>query len=424
VSGPATGAAEAGGRPAAARLPPPVAAVAGVGGLYVAQSVIGGVTFHGLPAVLRQNGASLNDIAFILLTVLPWSFKFLWAPAVERIRLPAKGGNRSRVVVAAVGAVAVAALVAAALTGPTMLGAVTAALVVGAFASATVDVACDGYAVESLAERHRGWGNAAQVAGAYLGAAIGGGAFLVLIQAIGWRDATLIMAGALVLLGLPFLLSRSPLRPHGAGAERPSLGAALRRPEVRWGIALVALYVFGQKWGMVLITPFLVDSGLSLATVGVLNGFVGTAFGVLAAVGGGWATRRFGAGQVMMASMLLQVAATAGFALAALFAWRSVAGLGLLTVLNSGVMAFGFVALYAELMGRASLDQAGVDFTLFQCADGLVSLVGWQLVGLFGDRLGFAWCFGLAAAIGLACAAALPRLINPTSRPAAQTLLL
>jgi hypothetical protein len=29
---------------------------------------------------------------------------------------------------------------------------------------------------------------------------------------------------------------------------------------------------------------------------------------------------------------------------------------------------------------------------------------------MFGDRLGFVWCFGLAAAIGLAAAAALPRL--------------
>ncbi|RXF73144.1 hypothetical protein EK403_11695 [Hansschlegelia zhihuaiae] len=212
------------------------------------------------------------------------------------------------------------------------------------------------------------------------------------------------------MLGLPFLLGRSPLRPHRAGAERPSLGAALRRREVRLGIGLVALYVLGQKWGMVLISPFLVDAGMSLTAIGLFNGFMGTAFGVASALAGGWATRRFGAAPIMMASLLGQVAVTAGFALAAAFAWRSTAGLGILTVLNSGVMAFGFVALYAELMGRASLDQAGVDFTLFQCADGLVSLIGWQLVGMFGDRLGFVWCFGLAAAIGLASAAALPRL--------------
>lgn len=394
------------------RLPSPAAVITGVGGLYVAQSVIGGVTFQGLPAVLRQHDASLNDIAFILLTVLPWSFKFLWAPWIERLRLPAAGGNRSRLVVGTIGAVAVAALGAAAFIGPTALGAVTTALVIGAFASATVDIACDGYAVESLAEKHRGWGNAAQVAGAYLGSAIGGGVFLILIDHIGWRDATLVMAAVLVGLGLPFLLGRSPLRAHRDGAERPSLGAALKRPEVRRGIALVALYVLGQKWGMVLISPYLVDAGMSLTTIGLFNGFLGTALGVVAALLGGWATRRYGATPVMAASLVAQVLATAGFALAAALAWRSTLGLGTLTVLNSGVMAFGFVALYAELMGRASLDQAGVDFTLFQCADGLVSLIGWQLVGVFGDRLGFAWCFGIAAAIGVVATAALPAVMR------------
>ena len=398
------------GEPRSRPLPSPVAVVLGVGGLYVAQSVIGGVTFQGLPAALRQQGASLNDIAFILLTVLPWSFKFLWAPAVERIRLPARGGNRSRAVVGVIGAFGVAALVAAAFTGPSMLGWVTAALTIGAFASSTVDIACDGYAVESLAEKHRGWGNAAQVGGAYLGSAIGGGAFLILIDHLGWRDATLIMAAVLALLGLPFLLSRAPLRPARVEAERPSLMIALRRREVRLGLALVALYVLGQKWGMVLISPFLVDAGLSLSQIGIANGFVGMAFGVLGALVGGWGTRRFGATAVMMASLLAQVAATVGFALAATLAWRSPLGLGALTVASSGVMAFGFVALYAELMGRASLDQAGVDFTVFQCGDGIVSLIGWQLVGLFGDRLGFAWCFWIAAGVGLVAALALPRV--------------
>ncbi len=402
------GAAGTGSRP----LPSPAAVVLGVGGLYVAQSVIGGVTFQGLPAVLRKDGASLNEIAFVLLTVLPWSFKFLWAPAIERIRLPASGGNRSRPVVGAIGAIGVATLVAAALTGPSMLGAVTAALVVGAFASATVDIACDGYAVESLAEKHRGWGNAAQVGGAYLGSAIGGGAFLILIDQLGWRDATLIMAGVLAALGLPFLLSRNPLRPHRADAERPSLKAAFRRREVWFGIALVGLYVLGQKWAMVLIQPYLVDAGMSLSLIGILNGFVGAGVGIVGALLGGWATKRYGALPVMMASLLAQVGVTAALSAAAYAAWRSETGLGALAIASSGVMAAGFVALYAELMGRASLDQAGVDFTLFQCADGIVSVIGWQLVGLFGDGLGFAWCFGIAAVIGLGVAALLPSVMR------------
>lgn len=388
----------------------PARVIGAVGGLYVAQSVVGGVTFQGLPAVLREQGASLNDIAFILVTVLPWSFKFLWAPAIERWRRPAGGGDRSRVVVAAIGSITVSALVAAALTGPTMLGALTTALVVGAFATATVDIATDGYAVENLAERHRGWGNAAQVGGAYLGSALGGGLFLVLIDHFGWRDATLAMATLVAALGLPFLFAPRSAARHRPGAEPPSLKAALRRPEVRRGLALVALYVLGQKWAMVLIEPYLVDAKLGLSAIGLLNGVAGIGVGLAGALSGGWAVRRFGTRRVMLSALLAQVAVTASFALSASGLFSSPVALGGLTILNSGVMALGFVALYAELMGRASLDQAGVDFTLFQCADGVVSLIGWQLVGQFGDRLGFAACFTIAAVLGLLVATALPRV--------------
>ncbi|TIU68618.1 MAG: MFS transporter, partial [Mesorhizobium sp.] len=40
----------------------PAAIVAAIGGLYVAQSVIGGITWTGLPAVMRDQGLPLDRI--------------------------------------------------------------------------------------------------------------------------------------------------------------------------------------------------------------------------------------------------------------------------------------------------------------------------------------------------------------------------
>ncbi len=396
------------------RLPSPASIVVGVGGLYVAQSVIGGVIFTGLPAVLRQNGASLNDIAFILITVLPWSFKFLWAPAVERFRSPRRGARRSRLVIGVVGSFAVAAVVACALIGPTALGPLTVAIMIASFASATVDIACDGHAVESLAEKNRGWGNAAQVGGAYLGSAIGAGVFLVLIDHVGWTQATLVMSGVLVALALPFMATRDSGWSARPDRPRQSLKAALKRPEVRSGLVIVALYVLGQKWSMVLLTPFVVDSGVGLSTVGLLNGIGVTAMGLAGALGGGYLVRRFGSFPVMTVSLAAQSVVILGFAIYAYLGLRQPVMLGALALASAGTLALGFVALYSELMGRASLDQAGVDFTLFQSMDAIVSLIGWQLVGTFGDALGFAWCFAIAAAIGFATVIALSRLPRPS----------
>lgn len=383
--------------------------VVGLGGLYVAQSVIGGIFFTGLPAVMRKSGASLNDIAFILLTVLPWSFKFMWAPAVERFRSPHGGIRRSRSAVALFGAFAVGAVIACALIGPTALGPLTVAMMVASFSSATIDIACDGHAVESFAERDRGWANAAQVGGAYLGSAIGGGIFLVLIDHWGWQPATLVMACALVALAAPFLLT-----PDGAVAARKdkppqSLKQAFKRPEIRSGLALVALYVLGQKVSMLLVGPFLIDAGLSLTAIGTLNGVGVTALGLAGALGGGWVLRRVGAYRVMGWTLCVQMLVMLAFALLAHLKVDAPAALMVIYLASAGTLALGFVALYSELMGRASVDQAGVDFTLFQSMDSIVSLVGWRLAGFAGDTLGYAVCFAASAGLALLAALLIPR---------------
>jgi hypothetical protein len=44
--------------------------------------------------------------------------------------------------------------------------------------SATMDVAVDGYAIDTLSEQHLGYGNIAQVVGAKLGMLVGGGLLL------------------------------------------------------------------------------------------------------------------------------------------------------------------------------------------------------------------------------------------------------
>lgn len=66
--------------------PPRVLTV--VAGIYITQSAIGGLTFQGIPAVLRAEGAGLDVIGLVSLLMLPWALKFLWAPALERLRLP------------------------------------------------------------------------------------------------------------------------------------------------------------------------------------------------------------------------------------------------------------------------------------------------------------------------------------------------
>lgn len=372
----------------------PVAVFTAIGGVYVAQSVIGGLTMLGLPAVLRTEGLPLDQIGLLYLTVLPWAVKFLWAPYVEHFRLPPVGRNRSNLIVIVGNSLCVAGIILVGLLQPSLLIPVIAVLAVVALVASTVDIACDGYAVEKLARAHHGWGNAAQVGGSYLGSAVGGGLFLVLVDKQGWQFGCFIMAAVILLLGLPFAFGPASREVSMERSHTPSLKVTLTRPEIRLGLVATALFVASQKWGLSMLGPFLVDQGIDLATLGLLNGAGSMFIGLAGALAGGFLVRLYGSSNVMAVVLAIQAILLAAFAWAALGGAVSNAMLiGLAIASSSGVMSIGFVALYAQFMRWSDPRQAGVDFTVFQCVDGIVSIAGGVAAGSLAEHFGHASLF-------------------------------
>lgn len=382
--------------------PSVIAVVTAVGGLYVAQSVIGGITWSGLPAVMRDQGASLDNIGLLSLIALPWALKFLWSPAIERFRLPPDGRNNTGWVLFAGGLISILGLMAIGWIGVSLLTPVLVCLTIVAFAASTVDIACDGYAVQNLKAADHGWGNAAQVGGAYLGSAIGGGLFLVLVAAWDWRLACWVMAAMLALLGLPFFLTRKAPVPQETREHVPSIMTALRRPEIRRGLVVCAIYVLAMKVSLGMLGPFLIDKGIDLATVGLLNGVSSLILGAAGALVGGVLVRLFGARAVLTGALVPQTAALAFFALYAIQGdWPQPVLMTVAVISSSAVMAVGFVALYALFMEWSDPRQAGVDFTLFQCMDTLIGIVSGMGAGYVAEYFGFGIFFGGAAVIAL-----------------------
>ena len=376
--------------------------LAGIGSLYVAQSVIGGLTWTGLPAVMRDAGVPLDRIGLVSLIALPWVLKFLWAPAIERFRLPPVGRNRSGVIVLAGGLVCILGLIAVGLLEPSAPLPIFVGLTLVALAASTVDIACDGFAVQSLAETHYGWGNAAQVGGAYLGSALGGGLFLYVADLSGWQAASFAMAGLVCLLGLPFLLGIANRLPEETRSHIPSLAAALRRPLLRRGLLVAAVYVAAQKMALGMIGPFLVDSGLSLSTIGLVNGMGSLFVGFGLALAGGLFVRIWGIRTVLLLALALQSACLLCFAAAATIGPFPAPLLVILAIgSSSAVLALGCVALYAQFMRWSDPRQAGVDFTLFQCMDALVSMAGGVVAGQVAHVLGYGVFFACAAALAI-----------------------
>lgn len=387
-----------------------------IAGIYTTQSVIGAMTFHGVPAVLRTQGAALDMIGLVSLLMLPWALKFLWAPLIERYRIRTDGARRSRRTIISGQIVAILFIGSIATIEPRNgIVILLAALAIAAVVTATVDIACDGFTIEQLRKAARGWGNTAQVGGGYLGAMLGGGLFLLLVDAIGWSPAVGAMTVLLIALTVPMALTREPRAATGAyEAHRPSLAAAFARPAVRWGLAVVLLYQAGLRLTQGMIAPFLIDRGFDLSLLGLVSGGFGTAASLAGTFAAGFLVRRRGAERSLMPILALMAALFAGLTAAALAPGLPREALIALLLAKAFLTGAAFVALYTAMMNWSSPRQAGVDFTLFQCADAAMAAMAGLGGGVLAQHLGYTACFGLAGAAALSALVLLPALLRRT----------
>ncbi|WP_211341118.1 MFS transporter [Paracoccus methylarcula] len=388
-------------------------ALASLGGLYVTQSILGGFIWSTLPAYMRQQGMGLDQLGFLSLLILPWTLKVLWSPWIEQWRRPACGPARTKPVIALGGVAVLVAAASLALIADLPLPWTIAALFAVATATATVDIACDGHAVEAIPEASYGWANMMQVGGAYVGSAFGGGLLLVAIDRMGWRPGIGLLIVMCLVASLPFLMLRQPSPSSPPARSGPSLRAALRRPEIRRGLWVTALYVAAMKSCLGYFGPFLVDHGFTLSEVGLFSASGSLVVGVIGAVAGGLIVARLGtmtvlllalAGQAFVLLYCLGVASGLPLPLAAL-AWLTQIG-------SSAWLALGFVALYARFMEWSDPGQAGVDFTLFQCMDAGTGMILGFLAGQVAERLGYSSLFGICLLLSLLCGIGIHRSIG------------
>lgn len=212
-----------------------------------------------LNAWLGEVGIKLATIGVLSWIGLSYSFKFLWAPLVDRLRLPVLerlGRRRSWVILCQ--AVLASALAGLALTDPTRaIGLFAIFAFIAAFASATQDIALDAWRIENADEATSIELLTALYQFGYRTASIIGGAFSLMLAArMAWPQVFGVMAG---LMGLMVLVTlRAPDtertitgRLHAALGQPGELG-----PRVRTGLLMVVLASW--SWAVISIAGFMV----------------------------------------------------------------------------------------------------------------------------------------------------------------------
>jgi PAT family beta-lactamase induction signal transducer AmpG len=365
-----------------------------------------------VPAWLKTEGLSLKTIGAFALIQLPYTWKFLWAPLVDRYQLTRLGRRRSWMLLTQLGLV-IAVISLGTLQPAQDLQWVIATTVLIASLSATLDIALDAYRRECLAETELGLGNAVHVNAYKLAGLVPGSLSLILADHLPWVDVFAITA-LFLLPGIAMCLWVK--EPALAYARPQGLSQAMTAPwqefVSRQGyrhalqiLGFIFLYKLGDSLCTALATPFYLEMGFSKTEIGLVAKQAGLWPSVLGGIAGGLWMVRLGIARSLWLFGVAQALAILGFAYLATLGPAPTDSTRLWTLASViGFEAFGvglgtaaFVAFIATTTHPAYTatqfalftSLAALPRTLINASAGwLVSQLGW-----FGF---FSLCFVLA----------------------------
>ncbi len=249
------------------------------------------LTSSTLQAWFTSADVNLATIGIITLLGIPYTLKFLWAPAMDYYRIP-KLGRRGWILLMQVGLIITILIIATMDPRSSAANMSWVALVI-AFFSASQDIALDAYRTDLLKPDERGLGAAYYVFAYRIAGLVSGGLAFISADYFGWKLTYEIMAALLLLSMIPaYFGPRAQEIVHASrnivDAIISSINDLLQRDKIILLLLFVIFYKLGDALALSLMTNFLLHGlGFSLTEVGVAYKMVSFAAMVLGGFAGG-----------------------------------------------------------------------------------------------------------------------------------------
>jgi MFS transporter, PAT family, beta-lactamase induction signal transducer AmpG len=274
-----------------------------------------------LPAWLRTGGVDLKTIGFFALIQIPYTWKFLWSPLLDRYALPLLGRRRGWMLVTQVVLLAAIPLFGA-LDPKAEIWSVVALSTIVAFFSASQDIVLDAYRREILPDPELGLGTSIHVNAYRVSQLIPGALALVLADRLPW-SAVYTVTALFMLPGIGLTLAVS--EPALVRGRPRTLREAVVEPfheflgRNGWRDALtvllfIFLYKLGDSMATALATPFYLDLGFRLTDIGLIAKNAGLWASVIGGLLGGLWMVKIGINRALWLFGAVQVVSILGFA--------------------------------------------------------------------------------------------------------------
>ena len=407
--------------------------------LYISEGIPYGFTTTAMVAFMRIEGLSLEQIGtFVEALFIPWSFKWLWAPLIDIVKLRRFGGRKAWICICT-SMMIVTLIFTAMVDFVEDFSFLLWMVVLNNFFCATQDVAIDSLAVNTLKEDERSSGNGFMFSGQYVGIALGGGG-AIFVSGLWGLNASLIFVSTLLFVNLLFVLifisdadAKTPEPPRTIGALEhlvKTLGVFFRDlyrgfansgSGPRFGLLFALLPVGAMALAYATLGTIQVDYGLNETQISQLAfaSALTSAFGCLV---GGLLGGRFGVKRITGIFYFMTVIPT-------LFLAYQISTVGLTnipitlfrTLILSHSLMFGmaYAVRIAMFMGMTNPVVAATQFTAYMALSNVAISTGNYWQGMVAERMDYAVVLTLDAAIVTLALCVLPFLKDREEKPAA-----
>ncbi|MBI3524963.1 MAG: AmpG family muropeptide MFS transporter [Betaproteobacteria bacterium] len=367
-----------------------------------------------LPAWLFSEGISLREIGAMTLIQLPYTWKFLWSPLLDRYALPGFGRRRGWMLLTQIGLLFTIGSIG--MLSPRLdLSQIVLLALLLTFLSATQDIAIDAFRREILSDAELGLGTSVHVNAYRISGLVPGSLALVLADHLPWAQVFWITA----LFMLPGMAMSWRVQEPVIAAARPrTLREAVVEPFKefmgRAGVRealLILIFIFFYKLGdslcTALATPFYLSMGYTKTQVGLVAKHAILWPAVIGGLVGGLWMVRLGINRALWLFGVVQVTSIFGYAWLAWLGPQTSIGATQLVSL-AGVIGFealgvglGSVAFVAYIARATHPLYTATQFALFTSLAAVPRSFVNASAGWLVEQLGWFGFFLLCAALAV-----------------------
>ncbi len=360
-----------------------------------------------VPAWLRVEGVGLAEIGFFTLVGLPYTWKFVWSPVIDRYTLPFLGRRRGWILVTQVALFFTIATMGF-LDPVFSIWAVAYLAAAVAFFSASQDIVLDAYRRELLPDQELGIGNAIHVQTYRLSGLFPGSLALILADHLPWSTVFIVVASFMAVgIVLTLVISEAVANPSPPKSLAKAIVEPFREFVQRKGpraaaliLAFMFLYKLGDNMATALQTAFFVDIGFSLTQIGSIAKFSSLTAAIVGGLGGGIIMIKLGINRALWIFGVVQIVSILGFAVLSEVGtnpWMLGVVVGF-EYLGVGLGTAAFIAFIARVTNPV---YAATQFALFTALAAVPRTLANAVTGVLVEQIGWTGFFLLCVVVAV-----------------------